>query len=155
MNKIFLILVILLTFSCSSSDDSNPTDDPFVGKWFFGPEVYKLDNGQDYTYPLEECQDQGFYRFNSNGTAEIHVSFEDANGECVIMLSDNIETFTWEKQGNNQYHLFSIEIDGTESSRTETVIFINDNNMYWKDTFSNGIQINGQLCYERWSYFYK
>ncbi len=147
MNKIFLILVILLTFSCSSSDDSNPTEDPFVGKWFFGPEVYKLDNGQDYTFPLQECQDQGWFIFNANGSGQLFDSQVNPNGGCMIVQYD--ENFGWEKLSNGQYRFIGYSDDTLE------VVFENDNVMYWRDTFGDGFQIDGVPYHERWSYFYK
>lgn len=149
LKHLFYIAFALMFITCSSNDDGNAnnSEDPFVGKWFFGPEVYKLDNGQDYTFPLGECQDQGWFIFNSNGTGELFDSEENPEGGCVIVPPNG--SFQWEKLSENQYRFIGF------SNETIEVIFENENTMYWKDTFGDGFEIEGEPYSERWSYFYK
>lgn len=154
-----MILVAAFIFSnCSSDGDENQNrtvNDPFVGQWYYGLEVYKLDNGNDFNYPIENCQDEGYLVFNSDGTALNYDSNEDTNGNCIIELSDNIQDFSWENIGNGQYRLSSTEVNGTQSTSVKSVVFVDQNTMYWVDEFPDGYTVEGQECSERWSYFHK
>jgi len=156
MKKILLLLISIFVFSCSSSDDSDDSypiqNDSFVGKWYFGDTVYKLTDGGDYIENASSCDLQTYYKFNSNGTAEIISYYETSTG-CG-QEEDNISQFIWTKINSSTYRLYSVENGGTESTSNENVVFENSNTMYWKDTFT-GLTIEGDEFYERWSYFNK
>ena len=149
-NTIYLLLLIIISGCSSNNDDNdnNPTTvDPFTGQWYFGPEVYKLDNGEDYIFPLNNCQDEGWFIFNSNGTGELFDSQEDINGDCIIEQFPG--GFEWEKLDNSQYRFVGYSNDIID------VVFVSENEMYWRDTFGEGFEIDGIPYSERWSYFHK
>jgi len=152
-NIALFLFVTVFIFSCSSDDDNNEIEtlDPIVGKWFFGNTVYKLTSGGDYIESISSCEAQTYYKFNANGTAEI-MSYYDNSTECTLEESD-LSQFTWVKVSANIYQLYSVENDGTESTRNESVYFETPETMYWVDVF-NG-QIEGNDFNERWSYFNK
>lgn len=150
---ILIIVVVFLsaiTLSCNSDDNNSTLNDPFIGKWHFSDTVYILTDQSEYVENVSSCEFQSYYRFNSNGTAEI-ISFYE-NGKSCIKEEENISSFIWEKINDSNYRLESIEFDGTESNRIINVVFETPNIMYWFEKF-NGITIDGDEYIERRSYF--
>lgn len=155
MRKLIPLFLVFLLLACSSSNDDpvqQPTNnnDQFIGKWYFGNLVYKLNDGSDYVEPISFCESQSYYRFNADGTAEI-LSYIETGSGCE-QEAPNLQSFTWSKINDHTYRLKSTENDGTQSSRDVTVYFESNNTMYWVDVF-DGITEQAEEFHERWSYF--
>lgn len=148
-------MIFLILTACSSNDDSTTEEkstEAFIGKWLFGDTVYILKDGGEFVENVSSCEAQSFYRFNTNGSAEI-TSFIDTGSGCE-KEPENLMSFSWQKLSDSSYRLDSTENDGTKSTRNETVIFESNSRMYWQDKF-NGVTLNGEEFTERRSYFTK
>jgi len=125
MKKLILCLsVFALVFtSCSSDDDSSPSQDPLIGTWNY----YKYFENE-VELPLEPCESEETIVFSANGDLSF-TDYIDNAGACEI---DEATTGTWANLGSGSY---SITIFGFTS--TEDITF-EGNTFYFEYTDDNG-----------------
>jgi hypothetical protein len=98
MKKTLLLLLTALAFvftSCSSDDDSSPSQDAFIGTWKY---VQYFEDGVEY--PLAVCEDEDTLEVRANGTLTFTLYDANMDGECV---SNFESTGPWENIGEGVY----------------------------------------------------
>jgi len=87
MKKIFvLFLSIALLTACNNNDDSNPENDPILGKWF----IVEINNSPIPGFSLNECNTKSNMTFNSDGITN-SVFHSEIDGNCTAGPSENGE----------------------------------------------------------------
>ena len=110
MKKIFvLFLSIALLTACNNDDDSNPENDPILGKWF----IVEINNGG--SFELTDCSRQSFIVFKDDGTTEPEFYSKTADA-CIV----DTDAGVWSNLGNSKYR-FEIPLGdfGPISGRVE------------------------------------
>lgn len=87
-----ILIGLLIVFSCSSDDNSNSETPTLVGTWQPINEINYCSTGSQETYTLNNCEQNGRFKFNSNGTfTDIYYELGN-NDEC----NSYTENGTWE-----------------------------------------------------------
>lgn len=108
---LILLLVSIITISCSSDNEEN-TQDPIIGTWT----LFAIENIE-----VSDCLKQSTWIFNENGTATKQ-DYEEANQQCNSQPRENA---TWENLNNGSYRIIP-----TNSTTTDVLfpITFSDNN---------------------------
>ncbi|NRB84601.1 MAG: hypothetical protein HRU49_12660 [Winogradskyella sp.] len=96
-NKLIILILLCLFWSCSSDDDNNRAYANFIGDWF----VYSIViNGQEQN--LNNCDRENVFYIYDDGTFEEVGIFTDINGNCQ---TDYVDFGVWDSLGNDRYAL--------------------------------------------------
>lgn len=140
MKKAVLIMLIAITFSCSSSDSGTSTN-KIVGNWKKIASTIQTGVNGTPTNNLDNCATNSTYSFvqssnGLNGTATwIDYSYDSGSGNCI---SNGQQSTNWSDLGSNTYTLGSTDpntVIFTNNNRTMSVS-ANDNIYIIKDTYS-------------------
>lgn len=114
-----LIGLMALTACSSDDDNSNPDSPSLVGTWKQVNEIDYCSTGGQETISLDSCEQNGRFKFNSNGTYSI-TSYEFDGGSCQL---DSTENGNWEISNG------SLLINHQEGSWTFTTFVLTDNTL--------------------------
>lgn len=89
-----LLLVSIITFSCSSNDEET-TQDPIIGGWY----PFSKDNVE-----VSDCGKNSRLNFQSDNTLLRKEYYPNPNNDCIL---DFETTLRWSKTGNNRYEIIS------------------------------------------------
>lgn len=123
MKKIILLLPFLFLLSCSSDDsNSNLSQDPIVGKWYWGDEVYVLEDESEVTIDNGSCMVLSSTEFTSEGNINQISYYENSSNDCVLETV-TLEYGYWEKLSNGNYKLTSKYPNESEEISIEEIEF--------------------------------
>lgn len=114
-----LILSVIL-FSCSTSDDEASAEESIVGIWQPIERITSVD-GLAQTQVLSDCEQQSRYNFLKNGELDVIDYSLNSLGECESD-SDYFESVEgkWEKLEGNKYEMeFTYYFPETGATETE------------------------------------
>jgi len=122
-----MLLLGMLSFSCSSDDDSSNNMDVIVGEWKISD--VKIDGESVYAelVLLNPCPFQNQYHFRNDFSIQIN-TFEE-NSETGNCVAGEVQNGTWSKSGN----VYSVSINNETNSSTAN--FIDDNNFTTQTEF--------------------
>lgn len=125
--KVLAVVLIALTFSCSSDDAGSSTSgEKIVGKWKM---VSGTENG--VAIPAEPCDELESTEFKANGDF-ISEDYDMIEGTCVLQELNEpgiTVVMKWEKVAENSYEVkFFINGQESPSKLAFTTVFSNNNN---------------------------
>jgi hypothetical protein len=107
LNLLFVILIGILMFSCSSNDDSESNSDIIIGKWRI---IEKYES--NIPVELETCEPHFYTEYKSDksiiGDRIVSDEFPE---ECGILSTEF--GWNWKNLGNNQYRIRYLEEQGS------------------------------------------
>ncbi|EDP71935.1 hypothetical protein FBALC1_12577 [Flavobacteriales bacterium ALC-1] len=122
LKTLTIILFSILTFSCSSDDDSSGGDNDMpttaelltTGTWYLQSKT---------PGSFSDCEKNSSFKFNANDTVDVE-SFDDSSGNCE---SQGVVNTAYTQNGNNlTITLGSDTIMATINSISETTLNITD-----------------------------
>lgn len=120
ISRICLICLLLISFSCSNSDDDSgssaqPTTMEMLtsGKWYFESKT---------PGSYSSCEKKGYIQLMSNGTFVL-VSFDDDSGTCES-LGENTGTYTLSNNTNLNLVIDSETISAVINSISEEELIL-------------------------------
>ena len=152
MKKIFLSLATLAIFSCSSdnnSDNAQSSTDKIIGKWFWGKEVYILEDNSEYEFPANSCTLMTSTEFKADGTVKQIDYYENGSGGCDLE-TEILEYGYQTKLSENTYKIVSKYPNEAEETQIETIEFTNENQFRYV-SHNSGIY-NGQNIATEYEY---
>ena len=125
---ITLILSVLLTFSCSSNDDNNDSEEGLIiGTWHGVSSTF---NGNNSGVP-----DNNIVKFTSNNRVEFIYEDFGNNGEDII------ETGSWSKSGNTLIIIWD-ESDAGLETYVLTITELSSTSLAWKTVIAGEGNLN-------------
>lgn len=94
MKKIFFLLIIAISISSCSDDDSNSetlvNESSIIGKWM----VVDKDRPTGEDFPLWDCEENSYIKFNENGTY-LRMKYQLVDNNCIPQnMSDTNMAYT-------------------------------------------------------------
>ena len=115
MKRLWVILFIILIFSCNNKNEIiEPIDevielieasDPIIGKWFY--HNYSINNEIHY---VDSCTQKTYFEFLEEGVGS-YVTYKINNSKCTLYDSMNVK---WSFQ-DTEYSIQTFYGDGTSS----------------------------------------
>jgi hypothetical protein len=124
MKKLILILCVI-SFACSSSDDENRSSESLIGVWKPMKDVEIIDDVEE-VYIYTSCEQQSRYVFEANGNF-IFTNYDDNDG-CTLNNNGFISG-VWERINDTQIRIMSEYESGSETDIPDSVDFPNENTM--------------------------
>ncbi len=132
---IFIVLLSILSFSCSKDDNDNSSTSTIVGKWILVSEK-EIANGElisenNWEHLCSSSQD--YVQFNQNGNFD----WVEYNSNCSINNSGSTNQVTWSQSGNiitftGDTELTTAEIQTLTQNTLVIIEELTDNNITYK-----------------------
>lgn len=143
---IYILLSLLVLYSCSKNDDSVSSDDEvvievdlIVGNWKPIKQVNFYEDETSDAYNYSTCQQQSRFIFKLNGDFDVFSYNPDGNGNCVItQLNLNFIDGVWERLSEGVYKITSTFFNNTTQEYetriniTDEILFLDANKMRWR-----------------------
>lgn len=107
---LFVLLVSIISISCSKSEEATTETDQIIGKWQFGKTIHFRKDGTTYTREPTMCDLQSSMTFSEDHSIFLISYVGGLDGSCDYEPVNN-DYFTWVKISTNKYEL-KLQIPG-------------------------------------------